>query len=1181
MVEMATDAGWYALSRRFYGRKVVRDLLWSVTSPHVINRDLYPVLPADFGLVEDEKSCELLVQWLDDLQADPTHLFTFLQEKTKSKKTALALGVYFASLLEYWLRHCPVLRVEKFENSKQIISATYQTLGQLKFLFRRFFDPASDSFDDFHVESSVKFFLLHPLDEQFKQSTPISESPDADTSAESSFYPLEQFVGPHLGENLAWRVQEVARKLDMCRGESVQAWLRDHYSDNVLSRIVLRGYLFYPLRLFASTSEVTQGHDWRFHANPLDKPTKDVRHNKSIGADHLRGWWTSDLEAEFVSKVDVNDKERIGESRFVVLPKLHWLSPVIADEDPADSNRVVVTGEDVLQIETVEALTLTEVIAHARNHFATLADSTEAQNRGGVVMPLLVAEIIRCQPRDVEFDPSIKRWKELSRGFLLDPKCWDPLPLCHDAVRFKRTTHQANAAVNTREYEGRREWLNNGVIKPTDREAELLRLQKMHSFADMETLTAPAMCQELLKVVDTRGHANLKHSIVNVLQYQAAHKEQCDGVNSVLSYVLEGLKSLALEQSLADSKVAQRVGHLVLDAVEAMKEIKYSSEDRDASVDFFLLIASDEVHWSYTNLALRLCDMILSRGGGDSALSSPRSQAITDVLEKLLTHQNAKQNALAVEMVRVFRRETLTDERRSRDILDLLIELLDWQNAERLVTVTEDVELLSVLFRQLSRRGMTKALKRLRRLITRLHFNEDESLGDPAGSAVSRLPQHALGPAVDVEANRELVATQLPTFRWEFVDSSSQLASLMDGLHSIREKQEPSIIGLDCEWRPQAFINHNGKTTSPGDTLGSNQGDDDEEIDEEVSVGADEGVSVYQLSIGNITYIVDVQTLGEEAAAPLEMIWSDPSLFFLVGFCVSGDLRRLHHSFPSVLGKRSESPLLVELKQMALYRQLPASKWGLSQLYETCFGEQLDKEQQCSDWALRPLSTQQLEYAAMDAFVVRKVALLLLADVVESKPLAEYVRKFAVVTTITHTERELGHWITTLEPLTTSHVRVSLEACGLQAVEQKIFTLDKATWDGCARQESGLIVKTIAVVIRRGKENKDIQHAHYAAVVLHVERSIDMKALSQAVDAEESDLMLADKETLLRVFGYRRGSVGPIGLREQDAIQVVLDAALLQEASILCGAGQEDVVYPIHPSTLVETMHAQVAGISS
>ena len=66
----------------------------------------------------------------------------------------------------------------------------------------------------------------------------------------------------------------------------------------------------------------------------------------------------------------------------------------------------------------------------------------------------------------------------------------------------------------------------------------------------------------------------------------------------------------------------------------------------------------------------------------------------------------------------------------------------------------------------------------------------------------------------------------------------------------------------------------------------------------------------------------------------------------------------------------------------------------------------------------------------------------------------------------------------------------------------------------------------------------------------------------------------------MRVFGYERGSLGPIGLRRQPQIQVVVDAPLLATDAILCGGGDRDVVYAIDPHVLEAAVGAVVAAIT-
>lgn len=61
----------------FAARKAVRDLLWAVTSPHMVSGALYPVLPRSMG-AEALRTARAR-RWLAALDADPRPLLSFLQ----------------------------------------------------------------------------------------------------------------------------------------------------------------------------------------------------------------------------------------------------------------------------------------------------------------------------------------------------------------------------------------------------------------------------------------------------------------------------------------------------------------------------------------------------------------------------------------------------------------------------------------------------------------------------------------------------------------------------------------------------------------------------------------------------------------------------------------------------------------------------------------------------------------------------------------------------------------------------------------------------------------------------------------------------------------------------------------------------------------------------------------------
>lgn len=1197
-VDMAPNDECPRLSSASRMPKVVRDLLWTVTSPHILSGDRFPVLPAEFGV--EALNFDAVIDWLNALVDDPAPLLAFLQDNTSNGRS-LALGVYFSTLLEFWLRFCPHLSTEKMEIGRQIVSSTNRTVGQLKFLLRCNFQKGG-KLRDFHVESSVKFFLLNPVHSDTRGETYDANDADKE-NINFKYVPLEQYVGPHLGENLAWRVQEVDRKLAMRQGESVRTWLEENYSDSVQSHIVLRGYLFEPLSHFVSTWETSIAHDWCFHRNPARvSTTQKTCLNPSVATDHLRGWWTTDMETDLPAKVRANNQTTIGESRFVILPKLHWLCPVVAVEDKT-SGQVVVKSDNRLDIPEAEALTLEALMAFVREHFQKGSPSTKTNKNGGVAMPLLVAEVVRC-PEEVQ--DGVQLWNELSRGFILDPKCWDPSPLCHEPVRFKRTLRRNDATgAGEREYGARRtDSADEGFIKPDVNEAAAQE-ETRHQFSDPASVGPRELCLQLLTALSADGvvftHADLKRSTREFLLWR---KLNCGGVGDEISYLRSCLEFLVFGVNGDDeSKHTRRIGYMLLDVYDGLKRefgvdkrAKISPQECLNWVSLLAEVACDPDRWEFLHLVLRTIDLSVNTDDqmqGDE----PEKSSKFSFLDKLRAARNPRWNSVVVEAIRVFRMDKATaGEHHIHSTFNDFIEQHDWQNAERLAVVVQDLSMVQALFKYLSLLNMTKALKRLQKIAAGFQST---------GTGISVLPaseqntgpvakncnfSHMLGHPIDHAKNRSLNEMNTPGFKWKYVDCVEEIEEVVAHLKCqettiLRAEDECDeqavarnmLVGIDCEWRPQFLMKEQPSTSNVENAEKRSSHPSDEK---------QEGLSIYQLAVGDAVYVVDVQVLGAAAAAPLTYIWRPSSPLILIGFCVSSDIERIKNSFPELKGhfdeRSSETthrprPLIVELKQLALFRHIPAEHWGLSRLYRECLHEKVNKEQQCSDWGNRPLSTSQLDYAAKDAYAVQRLSLHLLVDVNFVKPNAEicsasecaqhFMKRFDASRSSSHS------WTmaSVSRPLGKQHVKAALQACGL---EPRFLKYEKSELEG-------KVVKTIALLARKGKEAKALSRIKYVVAVLALDRSIDMQALGDLLEADSDGISLADQETLVRVFGYSRGCLGPIGLREQQTTQIILDSCLQAEDYLLCGAGVADEVYAIAPAQLIGAVAACVAHISS
>jgi ribonuclease D len=95
----------------------------------------------------------------------------------------------------------------------------------------------------------------------------------------------------------------------------------------------------------------------------------------------------------------------------------------------------------------------------------------------------------------------------------------------------------------------------------------------------------------------------------------------------------------------------------------------------------------------------------------------------------------------------------------------------------------------------------------------------------------------------------------------------------------------------------------------------------------------------------------------------------------LLGFAFSGDLAMLT---PLCGGGELCASSLVDLQTLAMRpgEDMPS----LRRVCARTIGLQLDKTQQCSDWARRPLEQDQFMYAALDAHILLQVYEALLAQ---------------------------------------------------------------------------------------------------------------------------------------------------------------------------------------------------------
>uniref|UniRef100_A0A8C0RDG0 3'-5' exonuclease domain-containing protein n=1 Tax=Canis lupus familiaris TaxID=9615 RepID=A0A8C0RDG0_CANLF len=153
--------------------------------------------------------------------------------------------------------------------------------------------------------------------------------------------------------------------------------------------------------------------------------------------------------------------------------------------------------------------------------------------------------------------------------------------------------------------------------------------------------------------------------------------------------------------------------------------------------------------------------------------------------------------------------------------------------------------------------------------------------------------------------------------------------------HEAELLQPGQVVGVDLEWRPS------------------------------FGTGGRPQASIMQVAVGGRVFLLDLPLLSQPTGGQasqafcrlVSQLLSDPSITKL-GYGMAGDLRSLGASCPTLA--HVEKQLRGGLDLLQVHRQ-------------QVLGRPLDKAQQLSNWDRRPLSEEQLVYAAADAYCLLEV----------------------------------------------------------------------------------------------------------------------------------------------------------------------------------------------------------------
>ncbi|XP_024169754.1 uncharacterized protein LOC112176163 isoform X2 [Rosa chinensis] len=161
----------------------------------------------------------------------------------------------------------------------------------------------------------------------------------------------------------------------------------------------------------------------------------------------------------------------------------------------------------------------------------------------------------------------------------------------------------------------------------------------------------------------------------------------------------------------------------------------------------------------------------------------------------------------------------------------------------------------------------------------------------------------------------------------------------VDALHNAAcHIEEAEVIGLDCEWRPNYEKG-----------------------------GEENKVSIMQLASGKVVFILDLIKLFEDVPDVLDgcltRIFQSPKILKL-GYAFVYDARHLADSYGE-LNCFNHYQMLLDIQHV-----FKEQGGGLSGLVQKILGVGLNKTRRNSNWEQRPLTPNQLEYAAIDAAVL-------------------------------------------------------------------------------------------------------------------------------------------------------------------------------------------------------------------
>jgi hypothetical protein len=311
------------------------------------------------------------------------------------------------------------------------------TIGEFDFLFEEELvaEDIPEETQIYHWEVSVKFLLFAGPWEIFGIKTPchaawktssneVSQEVGLDLTIEGHAIERELecsvkktfgineflgcFLGPHIGETLYDRKTRLMKQVGLAHNEHGASMLwklfisssmgghnqkanqhidkKDVRRLQVLPRALLKGYLFYEYELWCHLYHKDYGQPIKSAYNKPVNNCNDSDRKAKLNVDHWMGWWTRSS-----GFAELAHFPRHNGSKWYIVPKLEWLSPVVIEH-----------GEEG---KVCQLLTIDEFLVLA----AKVQEEAERSNTPRK-MRFMLAEMVE--------DNGV--WTESSRGFIVE-----------------------------------------------------------------------------------------------------------------------------------------------------------------------------------------------------------------------------------------------------------------------------------------------------------------------------------------------------------------------------------------------------------------------------------------------------------------------------------------------------------------------------------------------------------------------------------------------------------------------------------------------------------------------------------------------------------------------------------------------------------------------------------------